>query len=561
MQGSRQRTDPTPERVGRYDILVPIASGGMATVYLARARGAAGFERDVAIKVTHAHLRESADFARSLVEEAKLAVRVRHSNVVPILDVGDDPLGLFLVMDYVEGDTFSGLMKRALAKGAPLATHVGARILLDALAGLHAAHELKDESGRIVGLVHRDFSPQNILVGLDGISRLTDFGVAKAATRLGETRTGVVKGKIRYMAPEQARGLQIDRRCDVWAAGVIAWELIAGRRLYEGSEEDVGLIFRIGTETPARLRSVRPDVPPKIDEAVARALMPNKEERFATAAEFAKELGRALASSGIQLADATEVGEHVEQAVGARLSERRRRGAEVFELRKKLGRMTEPLEPMTETPDWKALEKSISDRPPSDAVSEEISLHTLEVESGNVLRPPPVPTSSTPGLESAAVPPAAPQAPAPISEEMSGTANVNVALSPLGRALHRASKWKLALGASAAVVGLVLFVLAASSRSRQSPTSPASGAPPSLASATAATAAPASAMPSVDELPSSAPSASNARSVKNEPARTPAAPPRPATVTTAAAPRPAIVQKPPPAATATKKAPNLDNPF
>src|SRR5262249_30208425 len=142
-----------PARVGRFEILLPIASGGMATVYLARSRGLGGFERDVALKLTLAHLRDSPEFSRELLEEAKLTVRIRHANVVQVLDVGDDPSGLYVVMDYIEGDTLSGLVRRAAALKVPLAPPVAMRILLDALAGLHAAHELADEDGQPLGLV------------------------------------------------------------------------------------------------------------------------------------------------------------------------------------------------------------------------------------------------------------------------------------------------------------------------------------------------------------------------------------------------------------------------
>src|SRR5215472_6678239 len=151
-----------PDRIGRYEILLPLASGGMGTVYLARARGVGGFEREVAVKLLHAHLRDAPGSGLELIEEAKLAVRIRHPNVVPMLDVGDDPLGMFLVMDYIEGDTLSGLQRRAAAAGDALPIRISLRVLIDALAGLHAAHELKDEASNPLGLVHRDFSPQNI---------------------------------------------------------------------------------------------------------------------------------------------------------------------------------------------------------------------------------------------------------------------------------------------------------------------------------------------------------------------------------------------------------------
>ncbi|HEY6459439.1 MAG TPA: serine/threonine-protein kinase, partial [Polyangiaceae bacterium] len=252
---SARTSASVPDLVGRYEILLPIASGGMATVYLARAVGTGGFSTEVALKLTHAHLRTSTEFTNDLVEEAKLASRIRHRNVVAIIDVGDDPQGVYLAMEYVEGDTLAGIFRAKPRIPQPL----GVRILLDSLAGLHAAHELRDEGGQLVGLVHRDFTPQNILVGIDGVARLADFGIAKAATRLGHTRTGIVKGKIPYMAPEQAHGVVLDRRCDVWAAGIVAWELFAERRLYR-NDDDVSTLLRVATERPPLLRTVVPDL-------------------------------------------------------------------------------------------------------------------------------------------------------------------------------------------------------------------------------------------------------------------------------------------------------------
>lgn len=335
-------TRPFPERIGRYEILLPIASGGMATVYLGRSRGIGGFERDVAVKLTHAHLVTSAEVAAELIEEAKLAVRVRHTNVVPVLDVGEDRFGLFLVMEYVEGDTLSGLQRRAAKSGNALSSAVGLRILVDALAGLHAAHELKDERGQRVGLVHRDFSPQNILVGLDGVSRLTDFGVAKAASRMSHTQAGGIKGKIAYMSPEQARARPVDRRCDVWAAGVVAWELLAGRRLYDSNQDDVGILLQIAGQVPPRLRSVASGVPRELDAAVASALTLDVEQRCPSAAAFERALLDACKAAGVALAGYGEVATVVESLCGARLAERRARAKEVFELRSKVDTLAEP---------------------------------------------------------------------------------------------------------------------------------------------------------------------------------------------------------------------------
>jgi len=313
-----------PERIGRYEILLPIASGGMATVYLARTVGPGGFTTEVALKLTHAHLRENPDFSHDLLEEAKLVARIRHHNVVPVIDVGEDPRGIYLVMEYVEGDSLAGLFRRA---GATMPRPIAARFILDALEGLHAAHELRDSSGELLGLVHRDFTPHNILIGTDGVARLADFGIAKAATRLGNTRMGMVKGKIAYMPPEQAKGLTLDRRCDVWAAGVVAWELFSGRRLYI-EEDDVSTLLKVATEQPPRLSSVVPGMPESVSAAVAGALTMDLEKRSPTAAAFSKSLGAAVRASG-SVAEASEAAEWMMRLVGPTVSERRLAAAEI----------------------------------------------------------------------------------------------------------------------------------------------------------------------------------------------------------------------------------------
>ena len=323
-----------PERIDRYDVLLPIASGGMATVYLARTRGVGGFERDVALKVMHAHLREEAEFERDLVEEAKLAVRIQHPNVVRVQDVGDDPHGVFLVMDYVEGDSLAGLLRRVHDRDETLPERIGLRILYDALLGLHAAHELRAKDGTLVGLVHRDFSPQNILVGLDGVGKLTDFGVAKASTRLSHTATGLVKGKIHYMSPEQARTEPVDRRCDVWAAGVIAWEILAKRRLYRERNE-ASILLQLITEPPPRLRTVAPRVPQALENAVAHALTTDVSQRCPTAEVLARGLEEGMAAYG-GLASHDEVGAFVRGLAGGNLSTRREQASKVLALRKSI---------------------------------------------------------------------------------------------------------------------------------------------------------------------------------------------------------------------------------
>lgn len=329
---------PPPQFLGRYEILLPIASGGMATVYLARTRGVGGFERDVAIKVTHQHLAQHPEFVADLIEEAKLTVRIRHPNVVTVLDAGEDAQGVFLAMEYVEGDSLSGLWRKTARQlGTELPLPIALRILCDSLAGLHAAHELKDEDGSPAMLVHRDFSPQNVLIGTDGTARLTDFGIAKAASRLSHTHSGSVKGKVSYMAPEQIKSRPLDRRCDVWAAGVIAWELLSGRRLYPVDGEEYGVLFSIVSEPVPRLRDSAPRVPFPLDEVVAAALDQNVATRLPSALAFRSALIDASKRSGVEIADHADVGALVERVAGASLAERRQRAKEIIALRRRMG--------------------------------------------------------------------------------------------------------------------------------------------------------------------------------------------------------------------------------
>jgi serine/threonine-protein kinase len=329
-----------PERIGRYELLLPIGTGGMATVYLASTTGAGGFRREVALKLVHAHLRGDEESKLHLLEEARLAARIRHPNVVPVLEVEEEPLGIFLVMEYAEGETLAGLSRLARTADKKLEMPVLARILDDALSGLHAAHELCDENGLSLGLVHRDFSPQNILVDIEGVARLTDFGIAKASNRAVRTKTGLVKGKVSYMAPEQARGHELDRRCDVWAAGVVAWELISGMRLYRAKDE-VATLLEIVTGHPPSLLSVVPTLPKGVSDAVASALTPSVLARCPTAEELRRRLETAWQEVGGK-ADRQTVARAVRELVGERLSERRRSIQEVQKLRARMGELVRP---------------------------------------------------------------------------------------------------------------------------------------------------------------------------------------------------------------------------
>ncbi|MBK8994147.1 MAG: serine/threonine protein kinase [Myxococcales bacterium] len=335
---------PFPERVGWYELLAPIGAGGMATVYLGVAARDGGFQRHVAVKMIHGTAETDAQLANDLLKEAKLAAKIRHPNVVPVLDVGEDPYGLFLVMEYVEGDTLAGLRRAAKRAGERIPEPVALRIVTDALAGLHAAHELKDRDGDTLGVVHRDFSPHNILVGTDGVSRLTDFGIAKVAYTAGHTRTGKIKGKIAYMAPEQARGAKVDRRCDVWAAGVVAWEALVGERLYD-TEDEIGALLKIVNEDPPRLRSVRADLPEELDEAMHWALTRDLDARCPSADALRRRL-----LSAHPIADTAEVAEFVRRIVGPKLLERAKKVEEIRRLRGQVGALVDAVRETGATP-------------------------------------------------------------------------------------------------------------------------------------------------------------------------------------------------------------------
>ncbi|HEY6555713.1 MAG TPA: protein kinase [Polyangiaceae bacterium] len=308
------------QRIDRYELVAEIASGGMATVYLARLSGVGGFQRFVAIKRLHPHLAHEKEFVEMFLDEARLAAGIHHPNVVPILEVGASDRGYYLVMEYIEGDTLARLLARAATSGQKLPVNIGLRIILDMLAGLHAAHELRDDLGNPTELVHRDVSPQNVLVGIDGISRITDFGVARAQSRLTSTRTGQLKGKIAYMAPEQASGKDyVDRRADVFSAGILLWEVLAARRLFK-AENEAATLSRVISEPITKLSSITSDVSPQISAVCMKALERDPDRRFATCAQLADALERAAPD---RVSSGREVSIYVSEVLGQEISQQR----------------------------------------------------------------------------------------------------------------------------------------------------------------------------------------------------------------------------------------------
>jgi serine/threonine-protein kinase len=293
----------------------------MATVHLGRLLGPVGFSRTVAIKRLHAQFASDPEFVSMFLDEARLAARIRHPNVVPTLDVVATGGELFLVMEYVPGESIARLSRALKERNQTLPTRILSAVMAGVLHGLHAAHEAKDERGEPLGIVHRDMSPQNVLVGTDGVARVLDFGVAKAAGRMQTTREGQIKGKLSYMPPEQLRGAIVNRQSDIYAAGVMLWELVTGQRLFAGDNEGaiVAKILEGKVEAPSKvllrtmsgkqtltdnvLRSLE-----TLDSTILRALAPEPADRYATAREMALEIERKLQpATGSEVADWVEV--------------------------------------------------------------------------------------------------------------------------------------------------------------------------------------------------------------------------------------------------------------
>ncbi len=309
--------------VGRYALFDEIASGGMASVHIGRLLGPVGFSRTVAIKRLHPQFAKDPDFVDMFVDEARLAARIRHPNVVPTLDVVKTEQELFLVMDYVEGESLSRLMRRARRREKPLDVRLVVPVVAAVLHGLHAAHNAKGEGGELLHIVHRDVSPQNVLVGTDGVTRVFDFGIAKARGRLQTTREGQIKGKLAYMAPEQLSGGEVGPQTDIYAAAVVLWEALANRRLFDADNEAL-LLAMVLEGVRYAPSAFNPAVSAELDAIVMRALNRDAGLRFHDARELARTLERTAACASL-----SEIGEWVEELATDALGRRAHRIAEI----------------------------------------------------------------------------------------------------------------------------------------------------------------------------------------------------------------------------------------
>ena len=289
--------------LGKYKLVKLIASGGMAEVYLARQAGAAGFEKLVCLKRILPHLARDKQFVEMFLNEARLAAQLDHPNIVSIFDLGEANGNYFIAMEFIDGPSLRAIHKRAAERGEFLPIPELCKIISMAAGGLQYAHDLTDAEGSPLGLVHRDISPDNILVHRNGAAKVVDFGIAKAANSSSQTRTGTLKGKVAYMPPEQLRGEQLDRRTDVFALGVVLYELLTGKRPWEGTSE-VALIGKIMTEEPVPLAELRGDAPAELCAIVERALAKDRSQRYQSCHELQADLEGLVTQMGQTLTPA-----------------------------------------------------------------------------------------------------------------------------------------------------------------------------------------------------------------------------------------------------------------
>ena len=311
------------ETLGRYTLLYELASGGMATLFLGRVLGPAGFQKLVAIKRIHPHLAKEKAFVEMFLDEARIAAGIQHPNVVQIYELGQQGRNYFIVMEYIEGESFARFARTLLTAqaraGRPprMPIRECATIVADAAAGLHAAHELRGPDGNQLHVVHRDVSPHNILLTYNGHVKLVDFGVAKARGRITTTTDNALKGKLAYMSPEQVRGKEVDQRSDIFALGIVLYEMTCGRRLFKNDNE-VDTIHQILDGVIQPPTAIVPGYPPALERVVLKALAQDRNKRFKTAAEMHRELQNVLHELGPPVG-AAEIGELMRAAFADRI--------------------------------------------------------------------------------------------------------------------------------------------------------------------------------------------------------------------------------------------------
>ncbi len=292
--GSERRPSrPGAQALGKYDLLRRIAVGGMGEIFYAKQGGVEGFEREVAIKKMLPHLSEDRNFIDMLIKEAKLTVLLHHPNIVQVYDLAKEGKDYFIAMEYVPGITVGSLLEQASRAGSPLPCEVAVHITMQVLKGLAYAHDLSGPDQQPMNLLHRDITPQNILITRNGWVKITDFGIAKALNEISTTSPGMIKGKLGYIAPEQLAGHNLDQRVDIFCAGIVCWEALATRRLFKGADE-VDTFRLIAEAYVPPLAGIRRDVPAALEAALRGALAKNSADRYKTADEFYDALNQAI---------------------------------------------------------------------------------------------------------------------------------------------------------------------------------------------------------------------------------------------------------------------------
>lgn len=282
---------------GRYELLHKIASGGMATIYLARIKGLVDFQKFVAVKIIHPHLSEDDEFKNMFLDEATITSKLNHPNISQVIDLGEQDDILYMVMEYVEGESLATLVSHLNKENKPLSYTQAAWIVSQAAAGLHYVHSLKDPQGNPLNIVHRDISPQNIMVTYEGYVKLIDFGIAKGEGRKTHTETGIVKGKYAYMSPEQASGLKLDLRSDLYSLGIILYEISLNKRLYKFNNE-LAIVNAILYLDIANPKSINTDYPDQLEKIVTKTLQKDKELRYQNTLDFQVDLEKFISNSG-----------------------------------------------------------------------------------------------------------------------------------------------------------------------------------------------------------------------------------------------------------------------
>jgi serine/threonine-protein kinase len=284
--------------LGRYRVVDEIGVGGMASVHLARVDGLGGFQKWMAIKRIHSHLVEDESFVNMFFDEARVAARISHPNVATVFDLGKDEDSYWIAMEYLHGEPLREAMRRTEQPGQPMPPEIACRIIADAAEGLHAAHELLGPSGEKLNVVHRDVTPHNLFVTYAGVTKVVDFGIAKFSSRMANTSAGTLKGKVAYMSPEQIGGEPIDRRTDIFALGVVLWELTTGQRLFR-MESDLDTMAKVKECSPPRPSTIVRAYPIDLEEIVMKALSKNRNERYRTARELSRALQSLLMRRGL----------------------------------------------------------------------------------------------------------------------------------------------------------------------------------------------------------------------------------------------------------------------